>query len=100
MNQQKIDKVAAYSTSDEIQKWTSSIGRFASEVSSKVLAAEKSVCGACPFRNKSSVGGCLSEDCPVHMLRKEVNRVMPRTTARARELYKAKYSTSRSNWAA
>ena len=100
MKQQKIDKVAAYSSAEEIRKWTSGISRFVTETSPKVLEGEKIVCGACPFRNKASIGGCITEDCPVFMLRKELNRVMARAETRAKEFYKAKYSTSRSAWSA
>ena len=100
MQQSKIDKVAAYSTTDEIQKWTSGVGKFVTDILPTITAAERAVCKACPFRCKASIGGCITTDCPVHMLRAEVDRAVSRAGARAKELYKAKYSASRSTWAA
>ena len=96
MKKDKVNRIAAFSTIDEIQSWMSGIGKYVSNISPKVLEAEKVVCGACPFRNKKAIGGCITEDCPVFILRREINRTVARTGARAKELYTAKYSTSRS----
>lgn len=92
MKSEKVERVARFCNSAELQKWSSEIGRFCERLHPHVVAEMKKTCDVCPFRNNISVGGCLTEDCPVHQVMHLMQRVVPRAVAATKEIYKAKYS--------
>lgn len=92
MKSDKAEKIARWCSADEVQKWTSGVGRFVAGVHPHLNAELKKVCGACPFRNLLNVGGCLNDDCPVHQVLHTLNRAVPRAASATKEIYKAKYS--------
>ena len=92
MKSEKAEKIARFCTSDEVQKWSAGVGRFVTGLHPYLNAEVKKTCGACPFRNLLNVGGCLTEDCPVHQVIHALNRAVPRVVTATKEVYKAKYS--------
>lgn len=92
MKSDKVERVARFSNSAEIQKWSSEVGRFYERLHPRVAAEMKKTCDACPFRNLINVGGCLSDDCPVHQVMHTMQRAVPRAVAETKEIYKAKYA--------
>lgn len=96
MKTDKVNRIAAFSNPEEVLGWSSGVGKFVAALLPHMAAAQKTACGACPFRNKKSVGGCLNEDCPVLMLRKELNRAIPRASARMKDILRTKYAARHS----
>lgn len=94
MTKATAKKVISACSTDEVQKWSSNIGKFVTGLQPHLLAVERAACGSCPFRNKSSMGGCIAEECPIHIIRHSVNRAVPRAAAAVKEIYKAKYARS------
>ena len=92
MKSEKVEKIARFCNSAEIQKWSSEIGRFYERLHPHVVAEMEKACDVCPFRNLINVGGCLLDDCPVHQVMHTMQRVVPRTVAATKEIYKAKFS--------
>ena len=92
MKSEKAERVARFCNPTEIQKWSSEVGRFSERLHPQVVAEMKKTCNVCPFRNNISVGGCLTEDCPVHQVMHLMQRVVPRAVNATKEMYKAKYS--------
>ena len=95
MKTDKAEKIARWCSSDEVQKWSSGVGRFVASVHPNLNEELKKTCGACPFRNLLNVGGCLTEDCPVHQVLQALNRAVPRAVNATKEIYKAKYRRSK-----
>lgn len=91
MTKERAAKIAKWASSNEVQKWASSVGRFAADAHKAVASLMKAACDACPFRNLINVGGCLSEDCPIHNVLHTINRAAPRAANATKEIYKAKY---------
>ncbi|MGN0130684.1 MAG: hypothetical protein ACI4CE_07350 [Methanomethylophilus alvi] len=91
MTKERMAKVARWATTDEVQKWASNVGRFAADAHKAVASLMKVACDACPFRNMINVGGCLSDDCPIHLTMHTVNRAAPRAANATKGIYKEKY---------
>lgn len=92
MKADKVTKVARFCTSEEVQRWSSNVGRFVAALHPLLNAEMRKACNACPFRNNISAGGCLTEECPVHQVMHTLNRAVPRTAKATKEIYKTKYS--------
>ena len=92
MKADKVTKVARFCTSEEVQRWSANVGRFVAALHPLLNAEMRKACNACPFRNLLNVGGCLSEDCPIHQVMHTLNRAVPRTANATKEIYKTKYS--------
>ena len=92
MTQERIAKVARWASSNDVQKWASSVGRFSADAQKTVAPLMKEACGKCPFHNFINVGGCLREDCPIHMVMHTIRRAAPRAANATKEIYKAKYT--------
>lgn len=91
MKSEKVEKVARFCNSTDVQKWSSEIGRFYARLHPQVVAEMRKACDVCPFRNFVNVGGCLTEDCPIHQVLHMMQRVVPRAVMATKEIYKAKY---------
>ena len=91
MTKETADKVAKFNTTEGIQKWSSGVAKFAADAHPHLAAAASRACNECPFRNNLSMGGCISEECPIHMVRKALQLATKRVAASAKEIYKAKY---------
>lgn len=57
MKADKVTKVARFCTSEEVQRWSSNMGRFVAALHPLLNAEMRKACNACPFRNNISVGG-------------------------------------------
>lgn len=90
MNKETAKKIARTCTTADINKWNGAVVKFVLELSPHILKAECHACAACPFRHVV-VCGCIEDDCPIRMLRKDFYRMQSRTSARVREFHKAKY---------
>lgn len=91
MTQERIAKVARWASSNDVQKWSSAMGRFATDAHKALAPLVCAACDTCPFRNSINVGGCLKDDCPIRQVLHTLIRVVPRTGAAVKEIYKAKY---------
>lgn len=92
MTKATAQKIARAATTADVQKWSSSMGRFVAGLHPLLNEKCGGVCNLCPFRNNHSLGGCIGEDCPLHAVRHALQRVMPRTTAAVRDICKARYA--------
>ena len=92
MTKETAEKVAKFNSTEEIQKWSSGVAKFAADAYPHLVAAASRACNECPFRNNRSMGGCIGEECPIHMVRKALQLAPKRVAARAKEIFKAKYS--------
>ena len=86
MTQERIAKIAKWSSTAEIQKWSSSVGMFAADAHKLIAPLVKVACGKCPFQNFINVGGCLREDCPIHMVMHTIRRAAPRAANATKEI--------------
>lgn len=91
MTKKTAEKVAKFNTTEEIQKWSSGVAKFADDAHPTLVAAASRACRECPFRNNISMGGCITDECPINMVRKAFKLVTKRAAASAKEIYKAKY---------
>lgn len=91
MTKETAEKIAKYNTTEEIQKWSSGVAKFAADAHPPLAMAALRACNECPFRNNFSSGGCIGEECPIHMVRKALQLATKRVAAGAKEIYKAKY---------
>ena len=94
MTQDRIAKVAMWASSDEVQKWSSAMGRFATDAHKALAPIVCVACDTCPFRNFINMGGCLKDDCPIRQVLHTLTRVVPRTGAAVKEIYRQKYRRS------
>ena len=91
MTKETAEKIAKYNTTEEVQKWSSGVAKFAADAQPPLAMAALRACNECPFRNNLSMGGCIGEECPIHMVRKALQLATKRVAAGAKEIYKAKY---------
>lgn len=84
-------KISRNNSTDSVSKWVQGVGKFVSELHPKVGAAMRNMCMGCPFRDNLPMGGCIGEDCPVHLVMKSVNLAVKRAANGAKTIYKAKY---------
>lgn len=92
MTSETAKRIAKHTRSDEVQKWSSNVMKFATAAHSPLVAAACAACNSCPFRTNQGMGGCIGEECPVNAVRKALLLVSKRTTAAVKEIYKAKYA--------
>lgn len=92
MTKQTAEKIAKYNTTEEIQRWSSGVMKFAMAAHQPLITAEANACKECPYRNNSAMGGCIGEDCPIHAVRKALQLATKRVAMGAKEIYKAKYA--------
>ena len=85
-------RIAKHTSSDEVQKWSSNVMKFATAAHSPLVAVASAACNSCPFRNNHGMGGCIGEECPVNAVRKALQLAPKRTAAAIKEIYKAKYA--------
>ena len=85
-------KIAANSSTEETAQWAAGIWRMVEKVQPQMLAAQRETCQACPFRNKRAMGGCITVDCPMHMLWSELLKTTKRATAAVGAVSKARYT--------
>lgn len=91
MTKDTAERVARYNTTEEVQRWSSGVAKFAAEAHPSVVNAAVKACNNCPYRNNVSMGGCIGEECPIHMVRKALQLATKRVAAGTKEIYKAKY---------
>ena len=91
MKSETAYKIARGCNDQDIQKWSSGIGRFVDTIHASVVAEVHKVCNVCPLRNNITAGGCCGEECPVHQVGYTINRAGARTTAAVKEIYRQKF---------
>ena len=95
MTKNTAARIAMFSSSADVQKWSSGIAKFAATVRPYIGAPEALACGECPFRVNIMMGGCIGEECPVHAVRKALQLATKRMAAGTKEIYKAMYAGKR-----
>ena len=95
MTKNTAARIAMFSSSDDVQKWSSGVAKFAVMVRPYIGAPEALACGGCPFRCNTKLGGCIGEECPVHAVRKALQLATKRMAAGTKEIYKAMYAAKR-----
>lgn len=85
-------RIASTTTESETAKWARGIYEFADSAHKELFKAMRNTCDTCPFRSSASLGGCVSDDCPVFAVWDGFTKATKRTMTAMREISNSRYS--------
>lgn len=95
MTKNTAARIAMFSSSADVQKWSSGVAKFAATANPSIVGPAALTCSECPFRGNIMMGGCIGEECPVNAARKALQLATKRMAAGVKEIYKAMYAAKR-----